>query len=210
MRLFTAVYPSAEASAHLDLAVGGVGGAAVPDPGAGLRWVPRAQRHVTLVFHGTVPDGALPGYVATLREALAQVEPFPLSLAGSGTFGGRTLWVGLRDDVPALRRLGALASDVAAGEGMPARERSGGRPHVTVARASTVRGGERRQARRERRAPEPAAPFAQWARALAVYSGPAWTVERVHVVASELGAGRSGGPAHTDVAALPLGQAVDG
>jgi 2'-5' RNA ligase len=43
-----------------------------------------------------------------------------------------------------------------------------------------------------------------WAHALAVYRGPAWQVDTVHVVASELGAGRSGGPLHRDVAAIAL------
>ncbi|MFV2144456.1 MULTISPECIES: RNA 2',3'-cyclic phosphodiesterase [Isoptericola] len=213
MRLFTAVYPPADASTHLDLALGGVRASAEPEPGVRLRWIVPEQRHVTLAFHGRVPDGAVPGYVDSLREALAQVEPFRLSLAGSGTFGGRTLWVGVRDGVPTLRRLTDVVTDVAAAEGVPAEDRVGGRPHLTVARASVQRGAvERRGGGRERRRPTDASPFGSWARALAVYAGPRWQVGSVHVVASELGAGRSGGPAHSDVAVLPIGrdEPVDG
>jgi 2'-5' RNA ligase len=211
VRLFTAVYPSAAASAHLDLALGGVGGSAVADPGAGLRWVAKEQRHVTLAFHGEVPDGAVPGYVDALRPALAGLERFELELAGGGSFGGRTLWVGVTGALDALRRLSAVVEDAAAAAGLPADDRVGGRPHLTVARASasrvarTARAGERGSRRPRGRSDDGLTPLAHWARALAVYRGPAFGVETVHVVASELGAGRSGGPLHDDVAVLHLG-----
>ncbi|AEG44097.1 RNA 2',3'-cyclic phosphodiesterase [Isoptericola variabilis] len=210
MRLFTAVYPSAAASAHLDLALGGVGGAAVADPGAGLRWVPKEQRHVTLAFHGEVPDGAVPGYVDALTAALAGTRAFELELAGGGSFGGRTLWVGVTGALDALRSLAALVEEAAADAGLPADDRAGGRPHLTVARASASRAGragrtgERGSRRPRGRSDDAASPLAHWARALAVYRGPAWPVEAVHVVASELGAGRSGGPLHDDVAVVRL------
>jgi len=208
VRLFTAVYPDVAALAHLDLALGGVGGPAVADPGAGLRWVPRAQRHVTLAFHGEVPDGAVPGYVDALTEVLAATAPFQLALAGSGTFGGRTLWVGLTEDVDALRALSRRVATAAEDAGIGAADRAGGRPHLTVARASSALVGadraRERRARRGRTPSSPGSPFAGWARALAVYRGPSWTVDAVHVVHSRLGAGRSGGPAHEDAAVLAL------
>ncbi|MCA5893104.1 RNA 2',3'-cyclic phosphodiesterase [Isoptericola sp. NEAU-Y5] len=217
MRLFTAVYPSAAASAHLQLALGGVAGPAVVDPGIGLRWVPTEQQHVTLAFHGEVPDGAVPGYVDALGAAVREVAPFELALAGSGAFGGRTLWVGVAGDVDPLRRLAGMAEEAAVDAGLPAADRVAGRPHLTVARA-TLRaapsgrpGGPRRRVdgarggtRRPRGHQDQPSPLVTWAQALAVYRGPAFPVETVHVVASELGAGRSGGPRHEDVAVLRL------
>jgi len=212
MRLFTAAYPSSDAGAHLELALAGVGGAALTDPGRGLRWVPPEQRHVTLAFHGEVPDGAVPDYVDALGAALAGVPPFELALSGGGTFGGRTLWVGVAGSVDELRRVGELAEDAAVGAaGLPASDRTSGRPHLTVAR-TTVRAAEGRRrvdgARGGSRGPrgrEPeASPLVPWARALAVYRGPSWEVDAVHVVASRLGEGRSGGPLHEDVAVVPL------
>ncbi|WP_344249420.1 RNA 2',3'-cyclic phosphodiesterase [Isoptericola hypogeus] len=215
MRLFTAVYPSAEASAHLDLALGGVVGSALDDPGRGLRWVPAEQRHVTLLFHGDVPDGAVPGYVDGLAAALRDADAFDLALAGSGSFGGRTLWVGLSGAVDPLRGLAGLAEESAADAGLPAADRAAGRPHLTVARATLRAASERRRVdgarggtRRPRGGQEEPSPLASWARALAVYRGPAWHVDAVHVVSSELGAGRSGGPKHEDVAVLPLAPAT--
>lgn len=210
MRLFTAVYPSAAASAHLDLALGGVGGSAVADPGAGLRWVAKEQRHVTVAFHGEVPDGAVPGYVDALAGAVADLPPFELELAGGGSFGGRTLWVGVSGALETLRRLAAAVEEAAADAGLPADDRAGGRPHLTVARASASRAGrgarpgERGSRRPRGRADDAASPLAHWARALAVYRGPAWEVAAVHVVASRLGEGRSGGPLHDGVAEIPL------
>jgi 2'-5' RNA ligase len=208
VRLFTAVYPSEEALRHLDLALGGVGGPSVADPGVGLRWLPREQRHITLAFHGEVPDGAVPGYVHALADALSGVAPFDVALAGSGSFGGRTLWVGLGDGVVGLRRLAAAVDDAASSSGVPTNDRAGGRPHLTVARASLSRMPNRVGNRRPRgRAGDAGSPLVPWARALAVYRGPAWGVDAVHVVASELGKGRSGGALHHDVAVLSLAPA---
>ncbi|WP_166847035.1 2'-5' RNA ligase family protein [Isoptericola sp. BMS4] len=212
MRLFTAVYPSDDAVAHLELALGGVGGRSLGDPGRGLRWVPAAQRHVTLVFHGEVPDGAVPGYVEALEVALRDVPPFELALAGSGAFGGRTLWIGVTGAVPELQRAAATARDVADGAGLPAADRAGGRPHLTVARTTLRAAPDRRGAvagarggSRGPRGRSAESPLVPWARALAVYRGPAWRVDTVHVVGSRLGEGRSGGPLHEDVAVVPLG-----
>ncbi|MGF0116512.1 2'-5' RNA ligase family protein [Promicromonospora sp. Marseille-Q5078] len=212
MRLFTAVYPSVDAAAHLELALAGVGGPSLADPGRGLRWVPPEQRHVTLVFHGEVPDGAVPGYVDALHDTLRDVPPFRLALSGSGSFGGRTLWVGVTGAIEELRRAAGFAQDVAVGAaGLPASDRASGRPHLTVARATLraaegrrqvagARGGTRRPRGRE----QEASPLVPWAQALAVYRGPTFEVDAVHVVASRLGEGRSGGPLHEDVAVVPL------
>ncbi|MDO8144705.1 MULTISPECIES: RNA 2',3'-cyclic phosphodiesterase [unclassified Isoptericola] len=208
MRLFTAVYPPREALEHLDLALGGVGGGSPTAPAGGPRWVPREQRHVTLAFHGGVPDGAVEDYVAELAAVLEGTAAFELVLVGSGTFGGRTLWVGVGGDVDRLRSLSRDVSAAAAEAGIHGADRAGGRPHLTVARSSGARvGGDRSGGRRGRRgaeSAEPVTPFSRWAHALAVYRGPSWPVRTVHVVASRLGAGRSGGPAHDDVAVLPL------
>ncbi|MEG3614810.1 RNA 2',3'-cyclic phosphodiesterase [Isoptericola haloaureus] len=207
MRLFTAVYPPREALEHLDLALGGVGGPSASAPGSGLRWVPSAQRHVTLAFHGEVPDGAVEDYVDELATVVARAAPFETALVGSGTFGGRTLWVGVGGEVDRLRALSHEVARAADAVGIAGADRAGGRPHLTVARVSAARRGRDRNGRGRGAAREadPATPFARWARALAVYRGPTWPVRTVHVVASRLGAGRSGGPAHEDVAVLPLG-----
>ncbi len=207
MRLFTAVYPSPEASAHLDLALGSIGGSAVADPGPGLRWVPKEQRHVTLAFHGDVPDGAVPGYVEALGAAIGEIRPFDVALAGGGSFGGRTLWAGVGEGVDGLRALASAAADAAAEAGFRADDRAGGRPHLTLARASASRTRPRTLPNRGGTRPPLAdtTPLGSWAHALAVYRGPVWEVDEVHVVASTLGAGRSGGPLHDAVAVLPLG-----
>ncbi|PZR55468.1 RNA 2',3'-cyclic phosphodiesterase [Xylanimonas oleitrophica] len=210
MRLFTAVYPSAQASAHLDLALGGLGGPAVADPGPGLRWVPKEQRHLTLAFHGEVPDGAVPAYLAALAPALSEVAPFDVALGGGGSFGGRTLWAGVAEGAAGLRVLAAAAEQAAAEAGFRADDRAGGRPHLTLARTSASRGLPQRGGSRRPRSRPDGGPLPAWARALAVYRGPVWEVGVVHVVASELGAGRSGGPLHTSVAAVRLGGGAGG
>jgi 2'-5' RNA ligase len=93
-----------------------------------------------------------------------------------------------------LRACAAAARDAAVELGLRGEDRAGGRPHLTLARASTARGRGQRHI----------APLDAWAHALAVYRGPAWQVTEVRVVHSTLGAGRSGGPLHEEVARIRL------
>jgi RNA 2',3'-cyclic 3'-phosphodiesterase len=222
-RLFTAVYLTQAAQASLDLALASVGGAVFDAGGAsgpGLRWVPREQRHVTLAFHGNVPDGALEDYVAALAAELAEFSAFDAALAGAGTFGGRVLWAGLGVGNTQARALGDIVNQAALSVGFRDDDNAGGRPHLTLARASAHRGewhGKRRNKRGGRSgngavgggddsgaAGAPGAVLSDWARALAVYQGPQWPVAEVAVMASQLGVGAHGGPLHTELARVPL------
>jgi len=220
VRLFTALILPDAASRHLDAALGGIGGSLVADPGAGLRWTPRQQRHLTLAFHGNVPDGAVPGYVEALERAIrdAAVESFSVALAGGGSFSGRTLWAGVGEGEKQLKKLSAIVEEAAAEAGFWPDDHAGGRPHVTLARVSSNRGeahrrsGRRNQGRRGDRSggaggPGDETPIANldaWARALAIYRGPVWTANTVYVLRSELGKGPASGPLHTEIAAIPL------
>lgn len=212
-----------EVSAHLDGALGSIGGALTADPGAGVRWTPRSQRHLTLAFHGTVPDGSVSDYLAALTAAVSEqaIEPFDVALAGGGSFSGRTLWVGVGDGADRIRELSTLASGAAAEIGWLCDKRAGSRPHLTVARASAHRGPDRRGARRRdewrrggttapkgavgQRGPTELAVLDAWARAFAVYRGPVWTAERLQVFESALGEGPGGGPRHTELASVAFG-----
>jgi len=203
-------------SSHLDAALGGIGGAFVADPGAGLRWTPRKQRHLTLAFHGNVPDGSVSGYLDALAWALsdAALEPFPVSLAGGGSFSGRTLWAGVGEGARQLQKLSGIVSEAAAEAGFWPDSNAGGRPHVTLARASVHRGEQHRRGNRRggRRGgfeldgtDAGLANLEAWARALAIYRGPMWSVDTVSVVRSELGKGPGSSPLYSVLSALPLG-----
>jgi 2'-5' RNA ligase len=205
----------------LDGALGGISGSLFADPGAGLRWTPRQQRHITLAFHGNVPDGAVPSYLDALNWALSEaaVEPFSVSLAGGGSFGGRTLWAGIGEGEKNLRGLAAVVQEAAAEAGFWPDKHGGARPHVTLARVSNNRGepqrrsGRRNQTRRSNTSNHSdigqnedtqLTNLAAWARALAIYRGPLWAVANVQVVKSELGKGPSAGPLHTEISTIPL------
>jgi len=190
MRLFTCIYLSDDALDHLDLAVSGLDVSPGRVANSQLRWVPREQRHITLAFHGNVPDGAVQDFINLLTDLVVEVEPFEVSLSGGGSFSGRTLWTGIADGMPAVRALALIAEDAASQAGFRADTRAGGRPHLTLARTGGRRGTH---------------PLDAWAHALALYRGPSFAVDEIHVVESELGKGRSGGPLHQTVAAIPLG-----
>jgi RNA 2',3'-cyclic 3'-phosphodiesterase len=118
VRLFSAVWPSEPALAHLERAVGRL------ELPAGVRRVPTEKWHLTLAFYGN--DASLPERAGYLDERLAGHTAPALRLAGAGTFAG-VLWVGVQPVTAADREaLRALALAVGAGRKF--------RPHVTVAR----------------------------------------------------------------------------
>jgi 2'-5' RNA ligase len=121
MRLFTAVWPPADALDRLGDAVAGI--ADLP----GWRPVPRERWHLTLAFHGEDD----PDRRAADLDALAGAPSPRLRLAGSGSFPG-VLWAGLQT----LDRA-ALDALVAGAGGDPATFVG----HLTLARRSGRRGG---------------------------------------------------------------------
>jgi 2'-5' RNA ligase len=116
--LFSAVWPSETALAHLATAVGRV------ELPAGARPVPPEKWHLTLAFYGN--DASPQERAEHLDEQVAGLAAPELRLAGAGTFGG-VLWVGVEGATPRDgAALDALAAAAGAGETF--------RPHVTVAR----------------------------------------------------------------------------
>ncbi|MFC8921599.1 RNA 2',3'-cyclic phosphodiesterase [Cellulosimicrobium sp. NPDC057127] len=211
MRLFAALYPDAAASAHLDLALGGVRAHELlrPDGAPLVRWVPREQWHATVSFFGQVPDGAVPDLTAALAEVATRAAPLELSLRGAGVFDRRVLWVGVGGDTAQLRALSADVGTAAEDVGVHVDRRPRQRAHLTVARAGAgAREAERRAERRARRgregAPVPSVRDALEApaAALSVYDGPRWHADTLALVESEVGAAR---PVHRVVATLALG-----
>jgi RNA 2',3'-cyclic 3'-phosphodiesterase len=215
VRLFAAVWPPEDVLDHLDLALasarGGPAGAS-----SSVRWSAREAWHVTAAFYGTLPDGSLAGLAAALRGELAGIAPYELALRGAGVFSHRTLWVGVGGDAGTQRAVSAAC--VRAGEAVGAvpDERPRDRPHLTIGRVRPgARPPRRRSSRpefgrpggggpREPRSVDPGDDAAALARALAVYSGPAWTVREVLLVESRPGAGRGGGPLYTPVDRVEL------
>lgn len=198
--------------------------AAAPDDWRlGPLWVARENLHLTLAFYGDIPEGVIPDLHTTLTEVARNTAPFELELRGAGTFMGRVLWLGVGGQA---ERLGALASACLDASVRPLPEDARPhRPHLTVARVRResgkgARGGNpRREARRgrgarsgHRRDPDhraasaPAAPepLEALAHALAVYTGPAWTVEAFRLLESRPGQGARGGPLYRVVGDYPL------
>lgn len=61
-----------------------------------LRWVPAHQRHITLAFHGDVPDQEAERIRAELATLASATPPPILRLAGAGMFSDRVLWAGVQ------------------------------------------------------------------------------------------------------------------
>ncbi|WP_157983874.1 RNA 2',3'-cyclic phosphodiesterase [Nesterenkonia muleiensis] len=207
MRLFVGFFLPEHINDHLQMALESVNGAPGDADGRGrhpLRWVAPEDRHITLAFYGDVPSGAAEDLIADLQSALAAAPAMSLRLRGAGVFTGRTLWAGVQEKTLAVHSNGSnplvdlmrTVQEIGVGYGRgsePARPRERRRAHVTLARARE----------RDRRRGE--AQIRRRAEALAVYEGPAWVADAAHLVLSELGAGKSGAPQYSTLAALPLG-----
>ncbi|WP_447644701.1 RNA 2',3'-cyclic phosphodiesterase [Nocardioides zeae] len=185
MRLFTAVLPPDDVAAHLD------GFLDVRRSAADLRWTQDDAFHLTLAFAAEVEEWRLDDVLERTAEAAARRTPFEARLAGGGAFphvdAAKVLWVGVPTSAEAeLEALARGARAAYATAGAPV-DGARFRPHVTVARSG-------RPAR-----------LSDWVRLLDTYSGPAWTVDEVAVVASHLGEGPSRRPRHEVLATVPLG-----
>ncbi len=223
MRLFAAVWPPDEVLDHLDLALGAVRRSVGHGTGP-IRWSARETWHLTCAFYGDVPDGSVPELVHELAQVAAAAARYPLTLRGAGVFSHRTLWVGVGGDVAAQQAV--ARGGVAAGRAVGARpdERPRERAHLTIGRVrndgARRRGSGRGDPRRPGRpddhgaGPGPSRDAGDGVdadalvAALAVYEGPAWTVDSLALVASRPGGGRGGGPLYTAVEELPLGGPV--
>lgn len=220
MRLFAAVTPPEHVLDHLDVALGAVRGAPA-GTGTAVRWSARETWHLTLAFFGELPDGAVPALADDLAVIGVSTAPYELRLRGAGVFAHRTVWVGVSGDVDAQRDLSARVREAGESAGAVHDDRRRDRPHLTVGRA---RVGARPQGRRGGRQGGSSGPDGAGGaggagrssgsdgavadalvRALAVYEGPTWSVDRFELVRSTPGAGRGGGPLYATVGEYRFG-----
>jgi RNA 2',3'-cyclic 3'-phosphodiesterase len=189
VRLFAAVYPSAEAIEHLSAMVGGLELAHPRVPGQSVRLVPPERWHVTLAFLGDVPESSagIGKAVGALEAAATRASPARIRIAGGGRFGrGRftVVWVGLRGDLEALGTLAATTRKELRRARVPF-DRQAFKPHLTLARP-----GDRL----------PADELASDLARLDSYEGPLWTIDRICLMRSFLGPK----PRYEAVATAPL------
>ncbi|MFL6072839.1 MAG: RNA 2',3'-cyclic phosphodiesterase [Mycobacteriales bacterium] len=177
-RMFVAVDLAPAATASLAAVLDGIGDL----PAA--RWLERSTWHLTMAFLGDVPTGRVARLDRGFAAVAAATEPFPLRVAGGGTFpergAPRLLWAGVDGDGGALQQL-ATAVGRAARAGHLRLERRPFTPHLTLARF--------------RNAPHGAADPAL--AALAGYTGPTCLVREFALVRSELGPPLVHTPVHT-------------
>ncbi len=185
-RMFVAVQPPEVAIDHLDDFL------SVRREAAAFRWSLPTQFHVTLAFLDTVADRQLDELLERLERAAGRRASFTTRVAGGGAFPNparaRVLYAGLElapEPTEELARLAAGARAAAVRSGITI---DGGRfrPHVTVAR---LRGPTE---------------VTSWVRLLDTYSGPAWPVDRITLVASYLGEGPGSRPRYETVAEFPM------
>ncbi|AEA28314.1 2'-5' RNA ligase [Pseudonocardia dioxanivorans CB1190] len=185
MRLFVALWPSADTVATLDAALGP---ARAGHPA--LRWVAPERWHVTLAFLGEVADDRRDDLEERLGRAARRAAPLRPVVDGAGRFGDRTLWARVAGDRDRLRRL-AQASAAAARRARIPVDAKAFRPHLTLATA------------RPPRSVRPAAAELD----PVLRNGPEDVVDRMCLVRSDLGQGPNRTPRYETVSEWLLGGA---
>ncbi len=114
-----------------------------------VRWVPPDGMHLTLKFLGEAAESRLAEIETAVGAARREVGTFRLEAVGVTVFPGRgtprLVWVEVRGDVAAARRL-ATAIDVATARiGFPPETRDY-RPHLTLGRVKGPGQGDWREA----------------------------------------------------------------
>ena len=179
-RAFVAVVPPAAVLDAVDARV-----ATLTREAPSLRWLPRAQWHITLAFLGRIDDADALG--AALAPVVRECSPFTLRLGTGGAFPAprraSVLWVGVAHGAPDLIGLATRVRAAAAGLADHAEDRPN-QPHLTVARAPRAR------------------PLTGLVDAIGAGPiGPRWTVTDLAVVESDT---RPTGAVHTVQARIPL------
>jgi 2'-5' RNA ligase len=112
---------------------------------SGIRWVRRANLHLTLRFLGDeVGRNLLVELDRSLNEIAAETSPFVVAARGTGAFPNmhrpRAIWIGLVNEE--LSRLAQLVEEAAVRAGF-APEARRFTPHLTIGRARDLHGWER-------------------------------------------------------------------
>ena len=111
-------------------------------PRSRVTWLSSDRLHITIRFIGEVDDSRADAIQAALESPLG-VEPFDLTLAGSGTFPKsgppRVVWAGVEHGTEALIAAEREVSARMARLGVPAEERRYS-PHLTLARVRDAGG----------------------------------------------------------------------
>jgi 2'-5' RNA ligase len=114
--------------------------------GADVKWVQRANLHMTLKFLGEVADEKLGLIVETARRALACCARFDIGLGGVGTFPPagkpRVIWIGIEDARAQLAAMSRSLEEAFAQVGFPPEDRPF-KPHLTLGRVRSPKGVER-------------------------------------------------------------------
>lgn len=113
-------------------------------PGDGIKWIPQENLHLTLKFLGDVDNVDLPKICRVAEESVREIEPFTLTIAGTGGMPSaeraRSLYAGIDDPTGSLVKIVGGMERGYADLGFKPEPRDYV-PHLTLGR---TRGGSRR------------------------------------------------------------------
>lgn len=155
-------------------------------PRSGMTWIDPAQWHLTLAFLPAVPTHREDDLIDALGRTALRHSRFDLRLDGAGAFpnplDARVMWLRPSADLtPLATGVRHAAGSVGA---TPDGQRFVG--HLSLARLRRPIDARR------------------WLQVLDTFSGDAWRVDSIELIASYLGEGPHRRPRHETVATLPL------
>ncbi len=114
-------------------------------PDVKVSWERPEKIHLTVKFVGEVEEARVGELSQAAERAMAQVEPFDLTVGGAGAFhtqgNPRVLWVGVEDESGGLKRVHERVEEECSALGFT-RETRPFHPHLTIARLRATAGAK--------------------------------------------------------------------
>lgn len=160
-----------------------------------VRWVTPERLHLTLKFLGETPGERMPEIIAALEKSSNKFSPFVVELRGVGAFPNlrkpQTIWLGIGRG----ERLADLAETVDGTLHVLGfeREKRAFRPHLTLGRLRSLKGGRELTQALEAAQADPAGPVewpvteVQLVQSVLRPSGPEYTVLHTFILAGASG-----------------------
>jgi 2'-5' RNA ligase len=109
--------------------------------GADVKLVEPENIHITVKFLGDTNENHIDAIEQSMKEAVSEIKPFPISLKGTGVFPNqnyiKVIWIGIKDEGN-IQNIARAIDTTLAPLGFK-KETRGFSPHLTIGRVKTAR-----------------------------------------------------------------------
>jgi 2'-5' RNA ligase len=156
--------------------------------GADVKLVEPENIHITVKFLGDTNENHIDAIEKSMKESIAKIKPFPITLKGTGVFPNqnyiKVIWIGIKDEGNIQTIAQAIDTSLAP-LGFK-KETRGFSPHLTIGRVKTARNKD------------------QLLKVIANYTETEFTVQKVQLLILKKSDLTPKGPIYTNLRETPL------